>query len=519
MTFVEKITEEKYNVSIEEIAMNLYWNVKFKKENRRENMSNIKSKIQGFGGFLTAMILPCIGAFIAWGFLTALFIPNGWIPNEHFALLKTPIVNYLLPMLIAYNGGEKIHGKRGGVIGALVTMGACVGAEIPMFIGAMVMGPLSAWILKKFDQAIDGKIPSGFEMLVNNFSLGLIGLVLLLLTYSMVGPMFETMNMFFANGVKFLVKKGLLILVPIFMEPARLLFLNNAISQGIFNPLGIQDAAQAGKSIFFMLSSNPGPGLGMLIAYWFFGTGTARESAPSAMIIHFFGGIHEIYFPYVLMKPKLIIGTIAGWMSATIVYTTLPDAGLVAYPSPGSVISYLIMTPKGGYITTLAGIFVATLVSFVICALLLKTDKKIVTEEDFQASINKMEEFKGKKSKVYNKAEQQKEIEEQTTEENQNPYKNVKLIVFACDAGMGSSAMGASLLQKKILSAGFSEIKVVHRAIESIPADEADIIICQEGLYDRARKVAPNNFFITIGNFINAPEYEELIEDLKKANL
>lgn len=479
-------------------------------------MSNIKSKIQGFGGFLTAMILPCIGAFIAWGFLTALFIPNGWIPNEHFALLKTPIVNYLLPMLIAYNGGEKIHGKRGGVIGALVTMGACVGAEIPMFIGAMVMGPLSAWILKKFDNAVEGKIPSGFEMLVNNFSLGLIGLALLLLTYSIVGPVFTTMNAFFANGVKFLVKKGLLILVPIFMEPARLLFLNNAISQGIFNPLGIQDAAVAGKSIFFMLSSNPGPGMGLLIAYWLFGKGTAKETAPSAMIIHFFGGIHEIYFPYVLMKPKLIIGTIAGWMSATVVYTTLPKAGLVAYPSPGSVISYLIMTPKGGYLTTLAGIAVATVVSFVICAFLLKTDKSEVTEEDFKNSISKMEEYKGKKSKVYAADTQN----EETTEESgkKNPYKDVKLVVFACDAGMGSSAMGASLLQKKIHNAGFEDIEVVHRAIESIPADKADIIICQEGLYERARKVAPNNFFITIGNFINAPEYEELVENLKKAN-
>lgn len=472
-------------------------------------MNNVKSKIQGFGGFLTAMILPCIGAFIAWGFLTALFVPNGWAPNEHFAELKTPIVNYLLPVLIAYTGGDKIHGKRGGIIGGLVTMGACVGAEIPMFVGAMVMGPLSAWILKKFDQIIEGKVPSGFEMLVNNFSLGLIGLALLLITYSAVGPMFATLNEFFANGVKFLVKRGLLILVPIFMEPARLLFLNNAISQGIFNPLGIQDAAEAGKSIFFMLSSNPGPGLGMLIAYWLFGKGSAKEAAPSAMIIHFFGGIHEIYFPYVLMKPKLIIGTIAGWMSATLVYTHIPNAGLVAYPSPGSVISYMIMTPKGGYLATLSGIAVATAVSFVICAALLKMDKEEVTEEDFEQSIAQMEEYKGKKSSVY---------ANRTNKSEKNPYKDVKLIVFACDAGMGSSAMGASLLQKKIHAAGFPNITVVHRAIESIPVDEADIVVCQEGLYDRARRVAPDNFFITIGNFVNAPEYEELVENLKANN-
>lgn len=316
-----------------------------------------------------------------------------------------------------------------------------------------------------------------------------------------------------------------------------MLFLNNAISQGIFAPLGVEQAAEAGKSIFFLLSSNPGPGLGLLLAYWLYGKGTAKEAAPSAMIIHFFGGIHEMYFPYVLMKPKLIIATIAGWMGGYVTFN-LVGAGLIAYPSPGSIISYMLMTPKGDYLLTLSGVVVATAISFLLSMLILKLDKS--EEEDFQSSISMMEGFKGKKSKYFDsvkaKAEQGEDSipteetaaltedkeavvsdDKEPQEKNENGIRftgPVHKIIFACDAGMGSSAMGASVLRKKVQTAGL-DIEVANSAIEQIPED-ADVIVCHEGLYDRAKSVAPNGNFVVITNFLSAPEYEELIARLKE---
>lgn len=455
-------------------------------------MNELKLKVQKFGGFLTAMMLPNIGAFIAWGLITALFIPNGWFPNEELALLKTPMLIYLIPLLIGSTGGNLIYGKRGSVMGAIATMGVIVGSNMAMFVGAMIMGPLSAMLIKKFDKLIEGKIPSGFEMLVNNFSLGILGMMLCLLGYTCIGPVFETLNSFFATGVQWLVDKSLLILVPLFMEPARMLFLNNAISQGIFAPLGVEQAAEMGKSIFFLLSSNPGPGLGLLIAYWLYGKGTAKEAAPSAMIIHFFGGIHEMYFPYILMKPKLIIATILGWMSATPVFLFL-NAGLVAYPSPGSVISIMMMSPKGSYLINLSGIVVAAIVSFFVASFILKVDKS--KEKDFNDSIEMMEQFKGSKSKHFDDVKKQG-IEEKVEDSSKNFHKVVHKIIFACDAGMGSSAMGAGVLQKKIKDAGLS-IEVKNSSIEAIPKD-ADIIVCHEGLYERAKETAPDGNVIKL---------------------
>ena len=273
-----------------------------------------RAKIQAFGGFLTAMVIPNMGAFIAWGFITALFIPTGWIPNENFSNIVGPMINYVLPLLLAYTGGRLVAGERGGVAGTIGTIGLIVGGNIPMFLGAMVMGPASAYIIKKFDQTVEGKIPAGFEMVVNNFSLGIIGLVICLLSYSIIGPVIEQANTLVTVMIQSLVKTGFLPLLALVNEPAKVLFLNNVIDQGIYYPLGMQQAVEAGKSIYFTVASNPGSGLGLLLAFALFGKGMSKKSASGAIIIHFLGGIHEIYFPYVLMKPIMILPMIAGSM-------------------------------------------------------------------------------------------------------------------------------------------------------------------------------------------------------------
>jgi PTS system mannitol-specific IIC component len=307
----------------------------------------VQATIQRIGGYLAGMIMPNIAAFIAWGLITALFIPTGWLPNAKFAALVGPIITILLPVLIGYTGGRMVHGQRGAVVGAVATMGIVVGADVPMFLGAMIVGPLAAYLLKLFDRVVEDKIRSGFEMLVENFSAGILGLGMAVLGVQIIGPVVRSATTAAGNGVEYLVNHSLLPIASVLIEPAKVLFLNNAINHGVLGPLGVAQATQHGKSILFMLESNPGPGLGLLLAYLLFGPKTLRPSVPAAIVIQFLGGIHEIYFPYVLMKPRLILATIAGGASGILVFLAT-HAGLVATPSPGSIFAYAAETPRGG---------------------------------------------------------------------------------------------------------------------------------------------------------------------------
>ncbi len=462
-----------------------------------------RARVQAFGGFLTAMVIPNVGAFIAWGLLTALFIPTGWIPNEDLAQPIGPMITYVLPLLLAYTGGHLIHGQRGGVAGAIGTIGLIVGAEIPMFLGAMIMGPLSAWLIKKVDTALDGKIKSGFEMVVNNFTLGFLGLGLIIASYKAIGPAISGINDVLLKAINALVDTGALPLLSLLNEPAKVLFLNNVIDQGLYYPLGLQDAAQKGESIFFMVASNPGPGLGLLIAFWLFGDNRIiRDSAPGAIVIHFFGGIHEIYFPYVLMKPLTIVGMIAGGMAGIVTFMTF-GVGLTAGPSPGSIFSYLALTPRGNHVGVIAGVLVAAAVSFVVTSAILKLSKRSDGDEA------DLEDFAARSKAM--KAEGQALLEPSATRSTDG----VRAIVFACDAGMGSSAMGASTFRKKMVRAGRDDLAVTHAAIEAIPVD-TDLVVVHRNLADRARSARPGVEIVTIENFLADPALDELAADLTR---
>ena len=458
---------------------------------KSKSSAGTQQKVQAFGRFLSGMVMPNIGAFIAWGLITALFIPTGWIPNENMATLVGPMIVYLLPLLIGYTGGKMVYGTRGGVLGGIATMGVIVGTSIPMFIGGMIMGPVGGWVIKKFDEAIDARIPTGFEMLVNNFSAGIIGMVLTILAYLGIGPVVEQISSGLGAGVGAFVDMGLLPLASIFVEPAKVLFLNNAINHGVLSPLGIAEAADAGKSIFFLIETNPGPGLGILLAYWVFSKGMIKQSAPGAIIIHFFGGIHEIYFPYILMQPILVLAAIAGG-AAGVFTNVIFGSGLVAAPSPGSIFALIAMSPKGGLLPVLAGVLVATVVSFLVASVLIK--KKDANEESFESAKSHMVDLKGKKSSVVSTS--------------------VKKIIVACDAGMGSSAMGASKLKNKVKKAGL-DIEVYNTAINDLP-DDVDIVITHNQLTDRARGAAPKATHISLDDFIMTDVYDKLVEELKK---
>lgn len=462
--------------------------------------SNIKVAVQKFGNFLSSMVMPNIGAFIAWGLITALFIEKGFFPNESLAKLVDPMVTYLLPLLIGYTGGKLVHEQRGGVVGAIATMGVIVGSDIPMFLGAMIMGPLGGYVIKKFDRVIEGKVKTGFEMLVNNFSAGILGGILAILAFLGVGPAVDTFTGWLMAGVDWMVAHGLLPLTSILIEPAKVLFLNNAINHGILSPIGAEQIRTDGQSILLLLEANPGPGLGILLAYAFFSRGSAKQSAPGAAIIHFFGGIHEIYFPYILMRPLLIVAAILGGMSGVFTFVLL-GGGLQAIASPGSILAILAATPGGAYMANIAGVLVATIVSFAVASLILKTGKE--KAEDIEEASKKMQEMKGKKSSVASTL---------TTNQGAMPN-NVQKIVFACDAGMGSSAMGASLLRKKVKEAGLS-ISVTNTAISNLPSD-AQIVITQEELTPRAQNKLPDAYHISVDNFLSSPEYDKLIDKLK----
>ncbi len=331
----------------------------------------MREKIQRFGSFLAAMIIPNIGAFIAWGLITAFVIPTGWTPNEKLAEMVGPMIVYLLPILIGFSGGKMVHDWRGGVVGAVATAGVIVGTDVPMFLGAMAMGPFAGYLMKQFDRLIEDKVPSGFEMLVNNFSAGILGMLLAFLGYYLVGPVVQALTNALGAGVQFLVDNRLLPLADLFIEPAKVLFLNNAINHGILGPIGVTQVEKVGRSVLFMLESNPGPGLGLLLAYWVAGKGMSKQSAPGAIIIHFLGGIHEIYFPYVLAHPVMIVALWAGGILADL-WFVITGAGLVATPSPGSIFAYLAVTPKGQHFFVLGGILIAAVASFLVGSFLLK---------------------------------------------------------------------------------------------------------------------------------------------------
>ncbi|QNN52221.1 PTS mannitol transporter subunit IICBA [Nocardioides mesophilus] len=490
-------------------------------------------RVQKFGTFLSNMVLPNIGAFIAWGLITALFIETGWVTlvggwlgyDGGYGFVEKlgawgsgadgsgivgPMITYLLPLLIGYTGGRMTYDDniRGGVVGAIATMGAITGASVPMFLGAMVMGPLGGWSMKKLDAMWAHKIRPGFEMLINNFSAGIWGGFLAIIGFVVAGPFVEAFSNLASKLVDTLVANNLLPLTSLFIEPAKILFLNNAINQGILTPLGTAEAQEAGKSILFLLEANPGPGLGLLLAFSVFGGGIAKASAPGAVVIQFVGGIHEIYFPYVLMKPVLVLAVIAGGMTGVATNVAF-DSGLRSPASPGSIIAVWASAPPSSLLGVTVSVLAAAAVSFAVASFLLRIDPTR-GEGDLAAATADMEARKGKAS-----------IASSTlagagarSSGHQGP---IHSIVFACDAGMGSSAMGASVLRRKVQGAGFDDVTVVNKAISSL-SDEWDLVVTHRDLTTRAEQRTGSALHVSVDNFMNSPRYDEIVELLRSTN-
>lgn len=462
--------------------------MEYKRKLERRKKVVIKEKVQSFGNFISSMIIPNIGVFIAWGFITAIFTPTGWFPNEKITLLVEPLTQYLLPLLVGITGGKVTGGPRGGVVAAISTIGVIASTSIPMVLGAMVMGPLSGYIIKKFDKIIKDKVPAGFEMLVNNFSLAIIGMILAIVGLFVIGPSMTIIVGVMNIGVSFIVKNGLLPLLAVFIEPIKVLFLNNAINHGIIDVIALDQVNEYGKSILYLLEANPGPGLGVILSYFIYSKGTMKQSAPSAAIIQFFGGIHEIYFPYILINPSLLLAAIIGSIVSIITFLTF-NSGLIATASPGSIFSIMMLSHKSDILTNLLGVCVGAIVSFFISAFLLK--RKYREKDD-------------------------KNTNRENVQELDLDIKDIKKIVFACDVGMGSSAMGATNFRNRIKDFNL-DIEVVNSSVANIP-DDADIIITHKGLLDSIKKEINKDKIIFIENFLEDDNLEVLYEKLSKKN-
>ena len=538
-------------------------------------VSRARVGVQRFGTFLSGMIMPNIAAFIAWGFVTMLFISVGWLGQWYpvadllggfgnaadvgwqgamtslaeaedgttfaqYVGLVGPMVTYLLPLLIANTAGRMVYGERGGVVASIAVMGVIVGTNIPMFLGAMIMGPLAGWITKQMDKLWDGKIRPGFEMLANNFSAGILGMLLAIIGFFVFGPVMLGISAALGAAVAWLVSLNLLPLLSIIVEPAKVLFLNNAINHGVFTPLGIEQAADTGKSILFLIEANPGPGVGLLLAFSFFGLGMAKASAPGAIIIQFFGGIHEIYFPYALSKPMTILALIGGG-AAGVTVNMLFGGGLAFPAAPGSIIAVTAAAAgpaAGGFgnlMVVYLSVLVAAAVTFVLAAIILRATRRADLEAgldgDLSAAISRTEGNKGKESAALaglrksagasgpaerdaEAAYDQAETARQTDSALSGGTVTTKLvrnIVFACDAGMGSSAMGASVLRNKMKKAGLEDVTVVNKSIANLDGS-ADLIITQNQLTDRARAKTPDAIHVSVDNFMNSPKYEEVVD-------
>ena len=450
-------------------------------------MKTAQAKIQKFGSLLSAMVMPNIGVFIGWGLLTALFIDTGWTPNAYLNKLVSPILTYLLPCLIGYTAGSNIYGRRGGVIGAFATMGAVVGADVTMLVAGMILGPVAAICIRAFDKAVEGKVKPGLEMLVDNFSLGIIGFVICIIGYVGVAPIMTAIQTVLTGGVQYLTDHNMLPLTELFVQPAEILFLNNAINHGIMTPLGLQQAAEAGKSVLFLVEASGAAWVGLSLAFAIFGNKSAKKSAPGAVIIMFFGGIAEVCFPYCLTMPLTIIGPILGIMFSLFVLTNF-GGGVVGPVSPGSVISYYMMTPKACMLVNTIAYFGSLAISFAGAAIVLKAFKHDEEEE----GIKELAATADAKIQKLNK------------------------VIFACDAGMGSSAMGVTILKKKLEEIGLKpEIK--HVAVADIPKD-ADVVVTNVNLEERAKMSleGTNIPILTLSNFMDQTEYERIIVEIQR---
>ena len=434
--------------------------------------------LRRFGHRLSGMIMPNLSIFIAWSLLS--LVAGYTTGNLRLALseVETIMIRVVLPILIGFTGGKMFEEQRGGVVAAIATVGVIVSTDVPQLFGAMFIGPLAGYTFAKIEQILLPKVKEGYEMLTKNFLAGIVGGLLCCFGILVVAPAVESASFWLYQFSSWLIEANLLPLVHVFLEPLKVLFFNNAINHGLLTPLGLEGASQTGQSILFLLETNPGPGVGVLVAFLLFGPVGQRKTAGGATMIQLIGGIHEIYFPFVLMDPRLFLAVIAGGMSGTLVFQIF-NVGLSAPASPGSLVAILANAPTDARLAVFSGIFVSFLCSFAIASLLLKRQRGIEP-----VSMIKMKE--------------EDQVETVTP--------NYQQILFVCDAGMGSSAMGASLLSRQLKAVDL-EIPVTYQSVHQMKWQPKTLVVIQAELKQLAQKYVPEKDMVSVQNFLEIKSY------------
>lgn len=460
-----------------------------------------------------------IGIFIFVGILSVIFGDYGWAPNENIYAISQFVYSYVIPALIAYAAGNhmgQIYEKRpdvpktginhaGGAIAVMAAAGIMIADKNCAILGAMILGPICGLLWKHVLEPLTRKAVQGMEMLTRNLVAAVVGAAFSIAAYYVLTPVLSAVTHVIMMGVDWLIAHKLICLTSVLIEPAKVFFLNNSIHHGILLPLAMQQAEQNGSSMLFLLETNPGPGLGVLLALWLSNRKKRKEYA-AYMFVECIGGIHEIYFPEVLANLWLLLALIPGGMAGILCMSVfhVASAGLV---SPGSILTLLFMS--GHHVLgTLFAVAISTAVSCAIAFLILKRQGKWYTEAAISAQEEKEEAVQEKKEETVQ--EKRKVLEKELMQ-------GIK-IGFICDAGVGSSAMGAALFRRKLREEGMDGITAEAYAVDQIPED-LTIGVCQRAFLEILQKESNLSNIVTMESLLNQTEHLALIEKLRKGDI
>lgn len=479
----------------------------------------MRNAIHKFGKFYSNIMINMIGIFIFVGILSVIFGDYGWAPNENIYAISQFVYSYVIPALIAYAAGNhmgQIYEKRpdvpktgvnhaGGAIAVMAAAGIMIADKNCAILGAMILGPVCGLLWKHVLEPLTRKAVQGMEMLTRNLVAAIVGAAFSISAYYVLTPMLSAVTHVIMMGVDWLIAHKLICLTSVLIEPAKVFFLNNSIHHGILLPLAMQQVEQSGSSMLFLLETNPGPGLGVLLALWLSNRKKRKEYA-AYMFVECIGGIHEIYFPEVLANLWLLLALIPGGMAGILCMSVfhVASAGLV---SPGSILTVLFMSGHH-VLATLFAVAISTAVSCAIAFFILKRQGKWCTEAAISAQEEKEEAVQEKKEEAVQEKRQvlEKEL-----------MQGIK-IGFICDAGVGSSAMGAALFRRKLKEEGMDGITAEAYAVDQIP-ENLTIGVCQRAFLEILQKESNLSNIVTMESLLNQTEHLALIEKLRKGDI
>lgn len=444
--------------------------------------------------FYSSIIAANLPLFIMLGFISLMFSNSGLFPNEKMALVSQSCYKYLLPTILAYYAGKKIGGESGAFTGAVCGLAISIFSAYTSFIASIFMGTLCGILCRFLKEKIKFDKFTGFEMISKNIFFGAVGVITVSLTYFIFAPIFSYIDLFFSNLIEYLSDVKTLPITTSVIETLKVFSLNNSINHGFLIPAGVENAANFGKSVFFLLETNPGPGLGILLAFYILNK-DRRKYFASCMTVQAIGGIHEIYFPIVLSNLKLLIALILGAMSGNLVFYLL-HAGARGAISPGSIITIFLMCTPSDWFAIMLGIATSAVVSCLSACLILEFDAH--KSKEVESDDNTSESIETTSEPVFSLPD----------------FGYVEDIVFVCDAGIGSSVMAASMFKKMLIENGLGGISVSSSPVDEIPED-ADLLICQKIISTKARNYNEYATIIEVENFMDSNMYKAIIEKIK----